>query len=114
MANRKKNINVHFMVDEKEYDLIKQGMTDSGITNMRAYLLKMAVNGQIIHVELDSVREMVRLLSSSANNINQIAKRVNGTGNIYAKDIEEIRGEYDALRGQSKEILRLLSDLSNL
>ena len=81
---------------------------------MQAYLLKMAVNGRIIHVELDSVREMVRLLSNSANSINQIAKRVNSGGNIYAVDIEDLRGNYDALRSQSREILRLLTELSNL
>ena len=113
-ANRKKNVNIHFMVDDKEFDLIKQGMKESGIKSMRAYLLKMAVNGQIIHVELDSVREMVRLLSNAANNINQIANRVNATSNIYAADIDDLRGNYDALRGQSKEILRLLSDISDV
>lgn len=111
MANRKKNINVHFMVDDKELDLIKQGMKESGIKNMRAYLLKMAVNGQIIHIELDSVKEMVRLLSNATNNINQIASRINSTGNIYAADITDLSERYDSLWGQSKKILRLLSDL---
>ena len=111
MANRTKNINVHFMVDEKELEMIKQGMKQAGINNMRAYLLKMAVDGQIIHVDLSSVRDMVRLLSNATNNLNQIAKRVNGTGNLYAADIEDLRGHYDALWGQAKEILQLMNDL---
>ena len=63
----------------------------------------------MIHVELDSVREMVRLLSNATNNINQIARRANETGSIYAADINEIRGQYDALWGQTKKILRRLS-----
>ena len=78
---------------------------------MRAYLLKMAVDGQIIHVDLSSVRDMVRLLSNATNNLNQIAKRVNGTGNLYAEDIKDLRGHYDALWGQAKEVLRLLNEL---
>jgi len=111
MAQRTKNINLHFMVNEKEHELIKRQMALSGIKSLRAYLLKMAVDGRIIHVELDSVREMVRLLSNATNNINQIARRVNETGSVYAADIDDLRSRYDTLWAQTKEILRRLSAL---
>jgi len=100
---------LHFCVTEQEHELIKEQMEKAGITNMRAFLLKMALNGHIVHVELDSVKEMVRLLGNAANNVNQIARRVNETGNIYADDINDIRSRYDALWEQAKEILRRLS-----
>ena len=106
-----RNISLTFRVSENERALIEQGMAEAGIKNMRAYLLKMAVNGQIIHVELESVKEMNRLLSNATNNINQIANRVNGSGNVYADDIFDLREQYNSLWGQSKEILRLLSNL---
>jgi hypothetical protein len=99
-----------FRVNDEERELVEQGMKQSGINNMRAYLLKMAVNGQIIHIELDSVKEMVRLLSNATNNLNQIARRVNGTGNLYAADIDDLREKYNGLWGQAKEVLRILSD----
>lgn len=86
-------------------------MEQAGIQNLRAYLLKMALNGRIIHIELDSVREMVRLLSNATNNINQIARKVNGTGSFYASDMDYLRNQYDELWGQAKEILRRLSAL---
>jgi hypothetical protein len=111
MGQRTKNINLHFMVNEEEHELIKRQMAQAGIKSLRAYLLKMAVDGRIIHVELDSVREMVRLLSNATNNINQIARRVNGTGSVYAADLDDVRGRYDELWGQTKEILRRLSAL---
>jgi hypothetical protein len=57
----------------------------------------------------NSVKEMVRLLSNATNSMNQIAKRVNGTGNIYAQDVADLAARYDALWGQTKEILRRLS-----
>ena len=100
-----------FRVTEKEHELIKQGMEQSGINNMRAYLLKMAVDGQIIHIELDSVRKMVSLLSNATNNLNQIARRVNGTGNLYEKDIKDLREHYEGLWVQAKEVLYLLKDM---
>ena len=43
------------------------------------------------------------------SNVNQIARRVNGTGSVYTADLNEIRGQYDTLWTQTKEILRRLS-----
>ena len=86
-------------------------MAETGIKSQRAYLLRMALEGRIIRVELDSVREMVRLLSNATNNINQIARRVNETGSIYATDLDDIQARYDTLWTQTKEILRRLSAL---
>ena len=98
-----------FRVTEKERDLIHKAMKLSGIDNLRAYLLKMAVNGRIIRVELDSVREMNRLLSNATNNINQIAKRVNETGSAYATDMDDIQARQEEIWVQQKEILHLLN-----
>jgi len=91
--------------------MIDRRMEQTGIKSFQAYMLKMAVDGRVIHVELDSVREMVRLLSNATNNINQIARRANQTGNIYATDLNELRERYDEIWGQAKEILRRLSTL---
>ena len=108
---RPRNVNMAFRVTQEERDLIERRMKQAGIQNLRAYIVKQAVDGRVIHVELDSVREMVRLLSNATNNINQIARRVNETGSVYSSDINYIRGRYDALWGQTKEILRRLSAL---
>jgi len=107
--NRVRNLRITFRVTPEERDMIERRMAQTGIKNMRAYLLKQAVDGRVIHIELDSVKDMVRLLSNVTNNINQIARRVNETGNIYAADIEDLRGRYDELWGQTKEILCRLS-----
>ena len=111
MANKTRTHNIHFMVTEQEREMIQRRMAQTGIQNMRAYLLKMAVDGRVIHVELDSVKEMVRLLSNATSNINQIAKRANETGNIYRRDVEELRKRYDEIWAQAKLILRKLADI---
>ncbi len=109
MANKTRKRQIHFMVDDKERAMIERRMAQAGMKNMRAYLLKMAIDGEVIHLEIESVREMVRLLSNATNNINQIARRANETGNIYAADLDDLRGQYDKLWGQAKEILRKLA-----
>ena len=91
--------------------MIDRRMAQSGVKNRRAYLLRMAVHGQIVRLELDSVKEMVRLLSNATNNINQIARRANSGGSIYAADIDELRGRYEEIWGQMKIILKKLSEL---
>lgn len=107
--NRKRDIFIRFMVDEKERDMIYKRMEQTGINNLRAYLLKQAIDGEVIHIELESVNEMVRLLSNATNNINQIAKRINQTGNIYAADLDDLAARYDELWGQTKIILQKLA-----
>jgi uncharacterized protein (DUF1778 family) len=108
---RTRNIALTFRVTAEEKALIEKRMEQSGITSMRAYLLKQAIDGRVIHVELDSVREMIRLLSNATSNINQIAKRVNTTGNLYAADVSDLQSRYDELWTQTREILRRLSEV---
>ena len=85
-------------------------MAQTGMMNMRAYIVKMAAEGQIVRLEPEGVKEMVRLLSNATNNINQMARRANQTGSVYAADLEELRGRYDELWGQMKLILRKMCE----
>jgi ethanolamine ammonia-lyase large subunit len=107
--NRKRDIFIRFMVDEKERDMIYKRMEQTGIKNLRAYLLKQAIDGEVVHIELDSVKEMVRLLSNATNNLNQIARRVNQTGSVYAEDVADLRARYDEIWAQTKVILKKLA-----
>ena len=109
---RKRNINLALRVTEQERAMIEKRMAQTGMSQLRAYIVKMAIDGRVINIELSSVREMVRLLSNATNNINQIAKRANETGSIYARDIDILRGHYDDIWGQAKVILQKLSALS--
>lgn len=111
MPGRSKNINLHFMVNEQEHDMIKKKMELAGIRNMRAYLLKMAIDGYLVQLDLSGVRDMVTLLRTATNNMNQIARRTNETGNMYADDVEDLREHYDQLWEHVNGILRKLSEL---
>jgi uncharacterized protein (DUF1778 family) len=110
-GNRVRDQRITFRVTAEERAMIERRMSQTGIKSIRAYLLKQAIDGRVINVELTSVDEMVRLLSNATNNINQIARRANETGNLYAADVEELRGRYDGLWTQAKEILRRLAAL---
>ena len=57
--NRKRPIQVKFFVDEKDQALIKKKMEIAGIENMSAYLRKMAIDGYIVKLEMNSEGQKV-------------------------------------------------------
>ena len=89
--NLEKNHAMTFRVTQKERDMIRKAQARTRIKSLRAYLLKMAVDGRVVEIELENVREMNRLLSNATNNIDQIARKVNETGSVHLPDIESIR-----------------------
>ena len=99
------------MVNEQEKKMIERKMDQAGIRSLRAYLLKMAVDGYVVQLDLADVREMVTLLRTATNNMNQIARRANETRSIYATDIEDLRAHYDRLWEQTGGILKTLSEI---
>jgi len=111
MANRSRSLNVSFRVSEQEREMIEKKMELAGIRSLRAYMLKMAVDGYVVQLDLTGVQEMVSLLRSATNNMNQIARRVNETRNIYAADIEDLNEKYNGLWKQTGGILKKLSEL---
>ena len=111
MENRKRKIRIVFHVSEDEQKLIEQKMKTAGIKNREAYLRKMSLDGYIVKLDLTDVREMTRLLSNSTNNLNQIARRVNATSNIYKKDISDLQEDYEKLWKQAEKIMRKLAEI---
>ena len=85
-GHNKKSVRVEFVMSEAEAELVKERMAELGITNLSAYLRKMAVDGYIIHLDMGDIQEMIRLLRICSNNLNQYTRRANETGNIYAAD----------------------------
>lgn len=88
-GQNKKTVRVEFVMSEQDAELVKGRMAELGITNLSAYLRKMAVDGYIIHLDMGDIQEMVRLLRICSNNLNQYAKRANETGSVYAADVED-------------------------
>ena len=109
--NRTRTERIHFMVTERERDLIEQKMEQAGIRNMGAYIRKQAIDGFVIRLDLSDVREMVRLLRITSNNMNQVAKRANETRSIYEADVADLQSRYDELWNQAAGILRALADM---
>jgi len=92
-------------MSEQELALISERMKLTGIQNREAYLRKMAIDGYILNPDLSDIQKMIGLLGNAANNLNQIAKRVNISQSIYKDDIKDLQENYNKLQETSKMIL---------
>ena len=90
---------------------IREKMEEAGITNMSAYVRKMAIDGYLVKLDLSDMQEVARLLRINSNNINQYAKRANESGSIYLEDIKEIQNQQERLWESMKGILQRLSTI---
>ena len=92
MDGRKRTVQIKFRVTEAERDLILEKMKLVPTRNMAAYLRKIAIDGYIIQIDHADIKAMTAEIQKIGVNVNQIARRVNATGNAYQEDIEEIKG----------------------
>jgi hypothetical protein len=102
-----------FKVSEEEMKWIERRMAETKITNKSAFLRKMAIDGHVFNLDLESVNEIGRLLRITANNVNQIAKRVNGGGEAYRSDVAEVSEQLTAIRSEFGKLLTFLSELTD-
>ena len=105
MANRKRKIVLRCPVTKEERKLIEQKMAQLPTSQIGAYLRKMAIDGYIIYVDVKNIKQYIQELQAIGKNINQIARRVNSTTNIYKEDIEEIKKRLDEIWQLQRYIL---------
>jgi len=107
----KRDVVMSFRVTPSEAKRIKDRMKDAGVRKPGAFLRKMAVDGYIIRLDLEELREATRLMRITSNNVNQYAKKANETGSIYETDVKEIKQNQERLWELLNSILERLSTI---
>ena len=102
---------IHFRVSKVELERIRQKMESCGILSIGSYLRKMALDGYCLNLDLPQLRRMAYLLQNCSNNLNQVAKRANESGQLYAADLEDLRSRLDELIAIGKQLLDKLTEL---
>lgn len=96
---------------QEEYEAIERKFRNSGLKSRRDFIRTMIFEGHIVQFSESELKEIHRLMTTIANNVNEIAVRVNSTGKIYDEDIEQIKKVVDKLwqplRYFQSQILRL-------
>lgn len=98
-------------ITKSEKKRIYEKMFGMGIRSLSAYIRKMALDGYCLNLDLPQLRRMAYLLQNCSNNLNQVAKRVNESNQLYATDLDDLRTRLDELISIGKQILAKLAEL---
>ena len=109
--NRVRKIQLNFRVTEQERRLIEERMQEFGTTNREAYLRKIAIDGMIVKLEVQELKEIVSLMRRTSNNVNQIARRLNETGRIYEVDIADVQKQQEQLWNTLNRLMTQISGI---
>ena len=91
MANRKRTNPVQFYLDDEEQYILDEKFKLSDMKSKSAFLRKLILYGYVYDVDYSYLRNYNTELGRISSNLNQIAKRINSTGNIYQEDIDEVK-----------------------
>lgn len=110
---REKTTGFYFKMSPEEWALVERRMAQTGIRNKSAFIRKMCIDGHVINLDMKQLADTSRLLRITANNVNQIARRVNSGGEAYREDVAEVNGRLAEIRSDFGELLSLLSEVAN-
>ena len=91
MANRKRTNPVQFYLDDEEQYILDEKFRVSGMKSKSAFLRKLILYGYVYDVDYSYLRNYNTELGRISSSLNQIAKRINSTGNIYQEDMDEVK-----------------------
>ncbi len=91
MANRERKNELKIYLSDDEQYILEQKVKASGMRDKSSFLRHQILYGYVYDIDYSDLREYNTTLSKIGNNLNQIAKRMNATGNVYAADVKEVK-----------------------
>ncbi|SDB50298.1 plasmid mobilization relaxosome protein MobC [Butyrivibrio sp. INlla16] len=105
MTNRFRKNEVLLFLTDKELEVLNKKAKISGKSSRSAFLRDLIVHGLSYEVDYSYLKEYNTILGRISQNINQIAKRLNSSGSVYADDIKEIQNDMETIWQSQKFIL---------
>ncbi|MBR0092152.1 MAG: plasmid mobilization relaxosome protein MobC [Lachnospiraceae bacterium] len=95
MKNRERKNAVQIYLSDDEKTILEMKCKASGRHSLSAFLRTLIVEGKVYNMDYSFMREYNIRLGNASNNINQIAHRIHGTGNVYEADIDELKKQME-------------------
>ena len=87
--SRKYGIVIHLSEDEKY--ILDEKTKCSNMTSRAAFIRHLILYGYVYDIDYSELQEYNAALAKIGNSLNQIAKRMNATGNVYKADVNEVK-----------------------
>ena len=91
MANRERKNELKIFLSNDEQYILEQKVKISGMKSKSAFLRRLILYGFVYDIDYSYLRDYNAALGKISGNLNQIAKRMNATGNVYKADVEEVK-----------------------
>ena len=90
MANRERKNELKIYLSDDEQYILEQKVKASGMKSKSAFLRRQILYGFVYDIDYSELREYNAALGRIGN-LNQIVKRMNATGNVYAADVNQVK-----------------------
>ena len=91
MAKRERKNELKIFLSDDEQYILEQKVKISGMKSKSAFLRRLILYGFVYDLDYSDLRDYNATLGKISSNLNQIAKRMNATGNVYKADVEEVK-----------------------
>ena len=108
---RKRNKQLKIWVSQEELDMIHQKIAEFGTPNMGAFVRKMVIDGYIVNLDIPELKEIIRLLSITSNNVNQMARQLHSSNSIYPQELTEVETQLDQVYKLLRKVMRGISKI---
>lgn len=105
MKNRSRNNSFTLYLNDDEKRILDAKWKLSGMKSRSAYIRQMLLEGIVYDVDYSELREYNYQLGKIGNNINQIAHKVNSTGEITGSELDALKKEMDEVWRLQKSML---------
>ena len=112
MKQKKRDKNLIFKVNEDEWNIIQKRLEKCNVSSMSELFRHMMIHGIYLEYDHEELKKIRQAVMSVANNINQIAHRVNSTSRIYKQELFELQEGVDKLWQQLQFIQSELKKLN--
>ncbi len=103
--NRERMCQFNLKLTEDEKYILEQKAKLSELPSQSAYIRHMILYGYVYNVDYKELHDYNTNLARIGNNLNQITKRLNATGNVYQDDVNEIKELMNQIWQSQKSML---------
>lgn len=112
MNRKKRNKNLIFKVNEYEWNIIQKRLEVCEVSSMSDLFRHMMLHGIYLEYDHEELKKIRQSVANTANNINQIALRVNSTSRIYKHELFELQEDVSKIWNELHNIQTKLKKLN--
>lgn len=91
MAKRERKNELKIYLNDDEQYILEQKVKISGMKSKSSFLRHLILYGYVYDIDYSDLRDYNAALGKISSNLNQIAKRMDATGNVYKADVAEVK-----------------------